>query len=51
MKMQLKLFDKERKKFTEELKGMEKYGNKEIEIEFGKLFEVQGWPHLNSVAE
>ena len=51
MKMQLKLFDKERKKLTEELKEMEKYGNKEIEIEFRELLEVQGWPHLKNVAE
>ena len=30
---------------------MEKYGDKEIEIEFRELMEVQGQPHLRSIAE
>ena len=32
MKIQLKLIDKERKKLTDELKVIEKYGYKEIEF-------------------
>jgi hypothetical protein len=51
MKIQLKLIDKERKKLTEELKEMEKYGDKEIEIEFRELMKVQGRPHLKNIAE
>ena len=51
MKIQLKLIDKERKKLTEELNEMEKYGDKEIEIEFRELMEVQGRPHLKNIAE
>lgn len=42
VKMQLKLLDKERKKLTEELKEMEKFGDKEIELESRELLEVQG---------
>ena len=42
VKMQIKLIDKERKKLKEELKEMETYGDKEIELEFRKLLEVQG---------
>ena len=42
VKMQLKLIDKERKKLTEELKEMEKFGDEEIELEFRELLEVQG---------
>ena len=51
MKIQLKLIDKERKKLTHELKVIEKYGDKEIEIEFRELMEVQGRPHLKNIAE
>ena len=51
MKIQLKLIDKERKKLTEELKEMEKYGDKEIEIEFKELMKAQGRPHLKNIAE
>ncbi|MDC0325225.1 hypothetical protein OAM01_00540 [bacterium] len=42
VKMQLKLIEKERKKLTEELQEMEKYGDEEIELEFRELLEVQG---------
>ena len=42
VKMQLKLIDKERRELTEELKEMEKFGDKEIELEFRELLEVQG---------
>lgn len=51
VKMQLKLIDKERKKLTEELKEMEKYGDEEIELEFRELLEVQGRPRLKNDAE
>ena len=51
MKIQLKLIDKERKKLTDEIKVIEKYGDKEIEIEFRELMEVQGRPHLKNIAE
>ena len=51
MKMQLKIIDKERKKLTEELKEMEKYGDKEIESAFRELFKVEGRPHLKNVAK
>ena len=49
--MQLKLIDKERKKLTDELKEMEKYGDEEIELEFRELLEVQGRPRLKNDAE
>ena len=51
VKMQLKLIDKERKKLKEELKEMETYGDKEIELEFRKLLEVQGGSRLMDDAE
>ena len=51
MKIQLKIIDKESKRWTEELKEMKKYGDKEIEIEFRELLKVQRCPHLKNVAE
>ena len=51
MKIQLKLIDKERKKLTDDLKVIEKYGDKEIEIEFKELMKAQGRPYLKNIAE
>ena len=51
MKIQLKLIDKERKKLTDEIKVIEKYGDKEIEIEFKELMKAQGRPYLKNIAE
>lgn len=51
VKMQLKLIDKERRKLTEELKEMEKYGDEEIKLEFRELLEEQGPPRLKNDAE
>ena len=39
------------KKLTDELKVIEKYGDKEIEIEFKELMKAQGRPHLKNIAE
>ena len=51
MKIQLKIIDKESKRWTEELKEMKKYGDKEIEIEFRELLKAQRRPYLKNVAE
>jgi len=42
VKMQLQLIDKERKKLTQELQEMEKFGDAEMELEFRALLEVRG---------
>ena len=42
VKMQLQLIDKERKKLTQELQEMEKFGDAEIELEYRALLKVRG---------
>ncbi|MDB4651542.1 hypothetical protein OAG06_00825 [Verrucomicrobia bacterium] len=42
VKMQLQLIDKERKKLTQELQEMEKFGDAEIEPEYRALLKVRG---------
>ena len=40
--MQLQLIDKDRKKLTQELQEMEKFGDAEIELEYRALLKVRG---------